>query len=189
MEKLSLSKANELIKETTTAPHLVAHALAVSVAMGAMAEHFSEDVDYWQAVGMLHDYDYEQYPDEHLQHTSEPLKQAGIDDETIRTILSHGWELCSDVKPEKLIDKALYTVDALTGLVSATAKMRPNGISDLEPKSVVKKFKDKGFAAGVDRNVINKGLEMLEMDRATAIEICINGMKPHAKALGIEGTV
>ncbi len=188
MSKLSLEKATELIKSTTTQPHLITHAIAVSSAMGAMAEHYGEDVEYWQAIGMLHDYDYEQHPEEHLKHTAEPLKSAGIDDETINTILSHGYEICSDIKPEKLIDKALYTVDALTGLVSATSKMRPNGILDLEPKSVAKKFKDKSFAAGVDRTVITKGLEMLDMERSLAIEICIKGMKAHAKELGLEGT-
>lgn len=187
MATLTKEKADELIRSTTNEPHLLQHAVAVSAALGACAKHFGEDSEYWEAVGLLHGYDYEKYPSEHLKHTQEPLREAGIDDITIRAILSHGWDICTEIKPETQLEKSLFTLDALTGLVSATAKMRPNGISDLEPSSVVKKFKDKHFAAGVDRALIDKGLEMLGMDRATAIAISIEGMKPHAKELGLMG--
>lgn len=182
---LTKEKAQELLDTTTTMLHLKQHALAVSSAMGAMAKHFEADCAYWEAIGLLHDYDYEQYPDEHLQHTQEPLREAGIDEESIRAILAHGWERCGNIEPQTPLEKSLYTLDALTGLISTTAKMRPTGISDLTPQSVVKKLKDKHFAAGVDREVISKGIDLLGMERAEVITLCIEGMKPHADYLGI----
>lgn len=187
MGKLSKEKAQELLQSTTTMPHLMQHGLAVSSAMGAMGRCFGEDSEYWEAVGMLHDYDYQQYPEEHLQHTEQPLRDAGVDEESIHAILSHGWGLCTEEEPRTNMEKSLYALDSLTGLISATAKMRPNGIMDLEPASVAKKFKDKKFAAGVNREVIQKGIEMLEMERAEVIAICIEGMKPYAQELGLTG--
>ncbi|NLW80027.1 MAG: HDIG domain-containing protein [Ruminococcaceae bacterium] len=188
MEKLSKEKSRALLESTTTEAHLLQHALAVSVAMGAMARHFGADADYWQAVGLLHDYDYQQHPDEHLQHTAAPLAGAGVDDESVRAILSHGWGLCTDVQPQTDLEKSLYAVDELTGLISATAKMRPSGIADLEPKSVKKKFKDKAFAAKIDRTVIQQGADMLGMELGALIALCIEGMKPCATELGLLGT-
>ncbi len=188
MGKLTEERAKELLQTTTKQKHLLQHALAVSAAMGAMAHHFNEDEDYWRAVGMLHDYDYEEYPEEHLQHTKEPLLNAGVEEDTVRAILAHGYGMCTDVKPETNLEKSLYAVDELTGLISATAKMRPNGISDLAPKSVKKKFKDKAFAAKIDREVIGKGAEMLGMDVSELIVLCIEGMKPHAAELDLMGT-
>lgn len=187
MEILNKERAQELLSATTTQPHLLQHAFAVSSAMGAMAEHFGADQAYWEAVGLLHDYDYQQYPEAHLQHTREPLLDAGVDEASIRAIITHGWERCSDVEPLTDLEKSLYTLDALTGLISAAAKMRPTGISDLTATSIVKKIKDKHFAAGVDREVISKGIEMLGMDRAEVINLCIAGMKPHAEYLGLVG--
>ena len=187
MAKLNMKRAEELIKTTTKQPHLLQHGLAVSSAVAAMAKHFGEDEDYWGAVGMLHDYDYETHPEEHLHHTEEPLREAGVDEESIRAILSHGWGRVNDIEPKTNLEKSLFLMDALTGLVSATAKMRPTGISDLTSSSVVKKLKDKSFAAGVDRDCIAKGIEMLNMERADAINICIEGMKPHAAQLGLLG--
>ena len=188
MAKLDKSTARKLLETTTTQPHLLQHALAVSAAMGAMARHFGEDEEYWMAIGLLHDYDYEQHPDEHLKHTAEPLAAAGVDAEAVRAILAHGWPECTDVQPETNLEKSLFAVDELTGLISATAKMRPNGIADLEPKSVKKKFKDKHFAAKVDREIIGKGAEMLGMELGELITICIDGMKPYAAELDLLGT-
>lgn len=187
MPKLEMQTAKTLLHETTTQPHLRQHALAVSAAMGAMARHYGEDDAYWEAVGYLHDYDYEQHPEEHLQHTREPLLAAGVDEAAVRAILAHGWGLCTDVEPQTLMEKSLYAVDELTGLISATARMRPNGIMDLEPKSVKKKFKDKAFAAKIDREVIRKGAELLGLDLGEMIALCIEGMKAHAAELGLEG--
>lgn len=187
MEKLDKQKSRALLETTTTEAHLLQHALAVSAAMGAMARHFGADEEYWEAIGLLHDYDYEQHPEEHLQHTEEPLKAAGVDGDAVRAILSHGWGLCTDVEPQNELEKSLYAVDEMTGLISATAKMRPSGISDLEPSSVKKKFKDKRFAAKIDRDVIRKGAEMLGMDLGEMITLCIEGMKPYAAELGLLG--
>ena len=185
MEKLTMQKAEQLLQETTTLPGLLQHALAVSACMGAMARHFGADAAYWEAVGFLHDYDYQVYPDSHLHHTEQPLREAGVDEESIRAILAHGWNVCNDVEPQSDMEKSLFAVDAASGLVSATAKMRPNGILDLTAASVAKKFKDKSFAANVSRETIQKGVEMLDIDRAALFALCIEGMQPHAQKLGI----
>lgn len=182
---LTLEKAKKLIETTTTEAHLKAHALAVMAAMGAMAEHFKEDKEHWQAVGYLHDYDYEQYPTEHLRHTAEPLRQQGVEESEIRAILSHGYPHCSKEKPITDMEKSLYTVDELTGIISACSKMRPNGILDLEISSFMKKFKDLKFAAKCDRELIKGGCDMLGMDVKTVSEICIEGMRLFAIELGI----
>lgn len=188
MEKLAIEKSRELLAQTTTEKHLLQHALAVSAAMGAMAKHCGEDESYWQAVGFLHDYDYQQHPNEHLQHTKEPLEAAGVDEDAIRAILAHGWGICTDTEPQTPLEKSLYAVDEMTGLISATALMRPTGITDLEAKSVKKKFKDKRFAAKIDREVIQKGADMLGMDLGELISICIEGMKENADELGLGGS-
>ena len=129
MAGLTMERAKELLHSTTTEAHLFEHAIGVSAAMGAMARHFGEDEAYWRAVGYLHDYDYEQYPEEHLKHTEEPLRAAGVDEESIRAILAHGWGLCSEVEPQTPMEKSLFTVDELTGLIGATAPPRPAGLS------------------------------------------------------------
>ena len=184
---LTLERAIELNNSMVTEDHLILHAKNVCYAMGALAEHFGEDVEHWQAVGMLHDYDYEKYPDEHLKHTAQPLREAGVDEEDIRAILSHGYGICSDVKPETNMEKCLFTVDELTGIIQAAARMRPHGITDLETKSFMKKFKDKRFAAKCDRELIRQGCEMLEMDVKDVAAIAIEGMKAHAQELGLAG--
>lgn len=184
-EKLTMARAKELIASTTTEDHLFQHALAVSACMGAMAKHFGEDEDYWRAVGYLHDYDFEQFPEEHLKHTEEPLREAGVDEESIHAILAHGYGLCTETVPESKLDKSLYTVDELSGLISATARMHPGGIAELQANSVKKKFKDKRFAAKIDRAVIQDGCTRLGMELPDVITICIEGMRPFAAELGI----
>ena len=185
MPGLTMETARQLLATTTTEDHLFEHAIGVSAAMGAMARHFGADEEYWKAVGYLHDYDYEQFPEEHLHHTAEPLRAAGVDEETIRAILAHGFGPCTDVEPVTDLEKSLFTVDELTGLVAATARMRPGGISDLEVSSVKKKFKDKRFAAKIDRAVIQQGCDMLGMDLADVIGLCIEGMRTEMDALGL----
>ena len=185
---LTLDRAIELNNTMITEDHLILHAKNVCYAMGAMAEHFGENVEHWQAVGMLHDYDYEKYPEEHLQHTEEALRNEGVDEDDIRAILSHGYGICTDVKPESNMEKSLFTVDELTGIIQACARMRPHGIKDLEVKSFMKKFKDKRFAAKCDRELILQGCEMLGMDLKDVAGIVIEGMKAHAEELGIAGT-
>ena len=184
---LTMQRAIELNGTMVTEEHLLLHAKNVCYAMGAMAEHFGEDVEHWQAIGILHDYDYEKFPEEHLAHTEVPLREAGVDEEDIRAILSHGYGICTDVKPENNLEKSLFTVDELTGIVQACARMRPLGITDLEVKSFMKKFKDKRFAAKCDRELILKGCEMLGMDVKDVAAIVIEGMKAHAEELGLTG--
>lgn len=184
---LTLERAIELNNTMVTEDHLILHAKNVAYAMGALAEYFGEDIEHWQAVGMLHDYDYEKYPKEHLQHTEEPLREAGVDEEDIRAILSHGYGICTDVEPISNMEKSLFTVDELTGIIQAAARMRPHGITDMETKSFMKKFKDKRFAAKCDRTLIRKGCEMLGMDVKDVAEIAIKGMKEHAQELELEG--
>ncbi len=185
---LTLERATELNATMVTEEHLLIHAKNVSYAMGAMAKHFGEEPEHWEAIGMLHDYDYEKYPEEHLLHTKEPLLAAGVAEEDVRAILSHGWGICTDVEPETNLEKSLFTVDELTGIIQACARMRPNGIKDLEVKSFMKKYKDKRFAAKCDRDLIRKGCDLLGMDVKDVAEICIEGMRPHAEELGLAGT-
>ncbi len=182
---LTLDRAKELLETTTTEDHLFLHAKNVSVAMGGMAKHFGEDEQHWMAIGHLHDYDYEQHPDEHLQHTEKDLIAAGVTEEEVRAILAHGYGHCNDVEPLTNLEKSLFTVDELTGIIQAAARMRPMGITDMEISSFMKKFKDKKFAAKCDREVIRKGCEMLGMDVREVAEICINAMKEYADELHI----
>ena len=185
---LTLQEAKELNRDQVTEPHLIIHSTNVMAAMGAMARHFGADEDYWMAIGYLHDYDYEKYPEEHLQHTAEPLAEAGVCEEDIRAILSHGYGILNDIKPETDLETSLFTVDELTGIIEACARMRPRGITDLEVKSFMKKFKDKRFAAKCDRALILQGCEMLGMDIREVAEICIEGMRPYAAEIGLLGT-
>ena len=182
---LTIERAKELLATTTTEEHLFLHAKNVAVAMGGLAKHFDEDADHWTAIGYLHDYDYEQYPEEHLQHTEEPLLAAGLTAEEVRAILAHGYGHCNDVLPITNMEKALYTVDELTGIIQAAARMRPMGITDMEISSFMKKFKDKKFAAKCDREIIKAGCEMLGMAVRDVAAICIEAMKAHAEELQI----
>ena len=182
---LTLERAKELLKTTTTEEHLFLHAMNVSVAMGGMAEHFGEDKAHWMAIGHLHDYDYEQHPEEHLQHTEKELLAEGLTEQEVRAILAHGYGHCNDVEPQTDLEKSLYTVDELTGIIQAAARMRPLGIIDMEIASFMKKFKDKKFAAKCDREVIRKGCEMLGMEVKDVAAICIEAMKEHADELQI----
>ena len=182
---LTLQRAEELLKTTTTEEHLLLHAMNVSVAMGGMSKHFGEDEAHWMAVGYLHDYDYQQHPEEHLQHTKEPLLEAGVEEWEVRAILAHGYGHCNDVEPVTLLEKSLYTVDELTGIIQAAARMRPLGITDMEIGSFMKKFKDKKFAAKCDREVIKKGCDMLGMEVRDVAAICIEAMKEKAELLQI----
>ena len=182
---LTLDKAKELLATTTTEPHLYLHAKNVMVAMGGLAKHFGENEELWMAIGYLHDYDYEQYPEEHLRHTEAPLLAAGLTEEEVRGILAHGYLHLNDVQPVSNMEKALFTVDELTGIIQAAARMRPLGITDMEVSSFMKKFKDKKFAAKCDREVIRKGCEMMGMEVRDVAAICIDAMKAHAVELEI----
>lgn len=182
---LTLERAEALLKTTTTEEHLFLHAKNVSVAMGGMAAHFGEDKQHWMAIGHLHDYDYEQHPDAHLQYTEKELLAQGLTEEEVRAILAHGYGHCNDVEPVTDLEKSLFTVDELTGIIQAAARMRPMGITDMEISSFMKKFKDKKFAAKCDREVIRKGCDMLGMEVKAVAEICIAAMKEYADELQI----
>ena len=182
---LTMERAAELLKTTTTEEHLFLHAKNVSVAMGGLARHFGEDDALWEAIGYLHDYDYEQHPEEHLQHTEKPLLEAGLTEEEVRAILAHGFGHCNDVEPKTLMEKSLFTVDELTGIIQAAARMRPMGITDMEISSFMKKFKDKKFAAKCNRDIIKQGCEMLGMEVKEVAAIVIEAMKEYADELQI----
>lgn len=180
---LTLERAKELLNTTTTEEHLFLHAKNVMAAMGGLAKHFGEDESYWMAIGYLHDYDYEKHPEEHLQHTEQPLKDAGLTDEEVRAILAHGYGIVNDVEPITNLEKSLFTVDELTGIIQAAARMRPAGITDMEVSSFMKKFKDKKFAAKCNRDLICQGCEMLGMEVRDVASICIEAMKECADEL------
>ena len=174
---LTLERAKEINRDMVTEDHLIIHSLNVCYAMGAMADHFGADKEHWMAVGYLH-----------LQHTKQELLDEGVEPEDVRAILSHGWGICTDVEPLTDLEKSLFAVDELTGIIQAAARMRPNGITDLSTKSFMKKFKDKKFAAKCDRELIKKGCEMLKMEVSEVATICIDGMRPHAEEIGLAGT-
>ena len=154
------------------------HALAVEGVMRHFAAILSEDQDKWGIIGLLHDIDFEQYPQEHCIKAQDLLAEEGIDEEYIHAVASHGYGLCCDVKPEHKMEQVLYTIDELTGLVMANALMRPSkSIMDMEVKSLKKKFKTASFAAKIDRDVIQKGCDMLGMELDYVMEQTILGMR------------
>ena len=186
MSKLTLECAKEILGKHTTEEHLFTHAKAVSAAMGAMAEYFKEDKEHWEAIGYLHDVDYEQYPDEHCKHVRELLEPEGVDKEDIDTIISHGYGITTDeVEPTTNCAKSLFTVDELTGIVHAYGLMRPEGLDGMTVKSLKKKFKDKHFAAKCNRDIINRGIENLGMELGEVMEHCIKGMQEHHEEIGL----
>ena len=182
--------AFDLLNEYNSKPGLIRHALSVEAVMAHFAEKFGEDVEMWRIIGLIHDLDYERFPEEHCSKTQEILLERGWPKDYIRAVMSHGWELCTDVKPETKLEKTLYAVDELTWLVASTALVRPSkSVLDMKAKSVKKKWKDKSFAAGVNRSVIDKGAQMLEMERGELITETIAGMCNVASEIGLKGTV
>jgi len=167
---------------------LIKHALAVESVMRYMARKRGEDDEKWGIVGLVHDLDYERYPDRHCTKTEEILRAENWPEEYVRAVVSHGWGICSDVKPESEMEKTLFAVDELTGLVTTSALVRPSrSVMDLTAKSVKKKWKDKRFAAGVDRSIIEKGAEMLGVELGELITDTIMGMREVADAIGLKG--
>lgn len=179
-------KALALLKQYNESQALVVHGLAVEAIMRHYAAKAGEDVEYWGCVGLLHDVDYEKYPEEHCKRAVGILQGAGYDEAFIHAVVSHGYGLVSDAEPQLYMEKVLYTVDELSGLINATAIMRPSrSVMDLEVKSVKKKFKDKKFAAGVDRGVILDGCQRLGVELDDVINECILGMRESHEALGL----
>ena len=187
---LTRDEALALLKEYNESDALVKHGMAVEGVMRHFARKYGEDEEKWGIVGLLHDLDYEKYPDQHCVKVQEIMQERDIDPEIIRAVASHGYGICVDIEPKSQMEKVLYTIDELTGLVNATAIMRPSkSVLDLETKSVKKKFKSKGFAAGVDREIIKKGCERLEMDLGDVIEEVILGMREVCDAIDLRGEV
>jgi putative nucleotidyltransferase with HDIG domain len=167
---------------------LIRHALAVEGVMRHMARKYGEDEELWGIVGLIHDLDYEQFPDQHCRKTEEILRQHDWPEPIVRAVISHGYGICTDVEPLSTLEKVLFAVDELTGLVATTALVRPSkSVMDLKAKSVKKKWKDKRFAAGVDRGIIERGAAMLEVELAELIGDTIAGMREVADAIGLKG--
>ena len=168
---------------------LLKHALAVEGVMRYFARKRGEDEEKWGIIGLVHDLDYEQFPEQHCRKSEEILKGLDWPDEYIRAVLSHGWGICSDVEPQTELERVLYAIDELTGLVVTTTLVRPSkSVLDLKAKSVKKKWKDKRFAAGVDRSIIEKGAQMLGLDLTDLITDTIMGMREVAEDIGLRGT-
>jgi putative nucleotidyltransferase with HDIG domain len=181
-------EAFALLKKYNQTESLIKHALAVEGVMRYMARKRNEDEDKWGTIGLIHDLDYEQFPDQHCKKTEEILRENNWPEEYIRAVISHGWGICVNVKPETELEKVLYAIDELTGLVVTTALVRPSkSVMDVKTKSVKKKWKDKRFAAGVDRSIIEKGAEMLGVELSELITDTIKGMQDVAEEIGLKG--
>lgn len=184
-------EAWELLTRYTEGENLLKHALAVEGVMRHMARKRGlgdADIEMWGVVGLAHDVDYERWPEEHCGRASGILREAGWPEEHVRAVLSHGWGRCTDVEPVSDLEKALYAIDELTGLVTAAALVRPSrSVLDLSVKSVKKKWKEKSFAAGADREVIQQGADMLGVELGELIEDTIEGMRSVADAIGLSG--
>ena len=179
-------QALALLRQYNESEALVQHGREV----GAILEHFAtkagEDPDYWDSVGLLHDVDYEKYPEQHCEKAVDILKEAGYDEAFIHAVVSHGYGLVCQVEPELYMEKVLYTIDELSGLIHAAVLMRPSkSVMDLEVKSLKKKFKDKRFAGGVNREVILDGCQRLGMELDQVMEECIQGLRERHEDLGL----
>lgn len=183
-------EALALLKEFNKSDSLIKHALSVEGVMRYIAAKYDEDVDKWGVIGLVHDLDYEQYTDQHCQQTERILRERNWPEDYIRAVLSHAWGMFTDIKPEARMEKVLYAIDELTGLVAAAALVRPSkSVLDMKPKSVKKKWKDKRFAAGVNREVIDQGAELLGVERGELIQDVIMGMREVAEEIGLAGEI
>jgi putative nucleotidyltransferase with HDIG domain len=182
--------AYALLTEYNQNDRLVKHGLAVEAVMRHMARKLGHDEEKWGVIGLVHDLDYEKFPEEHCRKTGEILRAHDWPEDYIHAVLSHGWGICTDVEPEHEMEKVLYAIDELTGLVIAVALVRPSkSLMDLTVKSVKKKWKDRSFAAGADRDVIEKGAERLGLEVSELIEETIAGMRDVAAQLGLDGSL
>ncbi len=190
-KKPTREEALELFKSYNKSDSLLRHAFAVEATMKHFAELLEEpDVEKWAVVGLIHDLDYEMYPEEHCIKVREILREENYPEDYIKAVASHGYEICSEVEPTEKMEKVLYAIDELTGLITASALVRPSkSILDIKPKSVNKKWKDKAFASGVDRDIIQKGIDMLGMNRTEVIQETINAMKKVADEIGLKGNL
>jgi len=190
MQAPTRDEALALLKEFNQNESLIKHALAVEGVMRYMARKRGHDEEKWGMIGLVHDLDYDRYPEQHCQKTEEILKERDWPEEYVRAVLSHAWGMCTDIEPQHEMEKILYAIDELTGLVVAVALVRPSrSVLDMKVKSVAKKWKDKSFAAGANRDVIQKGAKMLGLELSDLFEEVIMGMREVAEAIGLAGTV
>ena len=183
---ITRQQAYELLTKYNHEPFHIQHALTVEGVMRWYANELGhgDEADFWAIVGLLHDIDFELYPEQHCIKAPELLREGGVSEEMIHAIVSHGYGLCADVKPEKEMEKLLFAADELTGLIGAAARMRPSkSVSDMELSSLKKKFKDKKFAAGCSRDVIRNGAEMLGWELDTLLERTIQAMRVDEAAI------
>ncbi len=179
-------EALSLFKEFNRSESLLKHAYSVEGVMRYIARKLGEDEEKWGIIGLVHDLDYERFPEEHCTRSRQILEEREWPEEYIRAVVSHGWGICSDAEPQSTVEKTLYAIDELTGLVTAAALVRPSkSVSDMEAKSVMKKWKDKSFAAGVNRSVIERGSEMLGVDLRDLVTDTIMGMREVAGKIGL----
>ena len=184
--KPTYDEALSLFREFNDSESLLKHAYSVEGVMRYMARKNGEDEEKWAIVGLIHDLDYERFPDQHCKKSREILEKRGWPEEYIRAIVSHGWGICSEIEPQTKMERTLYTVDELTGLITAVAIIRPSkSVAGLEAKSVLKKWKDKSFAAGVNRSVIENGAAMLGVELKDLITDAIMGMRQVAARIGL----
>lgn len=179
-------EALALFQEFNQSESLLKHAYSVEGVMRYIARKMGENEEEWGIAGLVHDLDYERYPEQHCHKSREILVERGWPEKYIRAVVSHGWGICSDVEPKTTMEKTLYAIDELTGLVTAVALIRPSrSVADLEAKSVMKKWKDKAFAAGVNRSVIEQGTAMLEVELRDLVTDVIMGMRQVADKIGL----
>ncbi|MGN0022521.1 MAG: hydrolase [Elusimicrobiaceae bacterium] len=187
--EINREAALALLKEYNKEPFHILHALTVEAAMRWFAKNlgYSEDEEYWALTGLLHDIDFEMYPSEHCKKAPELLKKAGVGEDMVYSICSHGYGLCCDIEPKHQMEKVLFAVDELTGLIGAAAKMRPSkSVRDMEVSSLKKKFKDKKFAAGCSRDIIKKGAEMLGWDLEKLMQDTLEAMRASEESVNKE---
>jgi len=179
-------EAQSLLKEFVRSDSLLKHSYAVEGVMRYMARKMGEDENKWAIIGLVHDLDYEQFPEQHCSKAQEILRERGWPEEFVRAVASHGWAICNDIEPQTNLEKVLYATEELTGLITAVAIIRPSrSVRDLEVKSVMKKWKDKSFAAGVNRSVIEKGVALLGVELTGLINDVIMGMREVAERIGL----
>lgn len=188
MDTPTRDDAWKLLHEYMQSDNLIKHSLAVEGVMRHLACKHGEDEEKWGVIGLIHDVDYEQYPDQHCSKVREILAERGWPEEYIRAVQSHGYSRVNDIEPQSLMEKSLFAIDELTGLVTATALVRPSkSVLDTKTKSVKKKWKDKGFSAAVDRDLIQSGAEKLGVELSELIEDTIMGMRDVADEIGLKG--
>ena len=181
-------EAWKLLQEYVPSDALRRHGLTVEAVMRHVARKHGQDEEMWGIIGLVHDIDYDQFPGEHFVKVVEILNKHDWPEDYIRAVVSHGWGICSDFEPLTDLEKTLFAIDELTGLVTAAALVRPSwSVLDLPAKSVMKKWKDKAFAAGANRSVIEKGAAMMGVELNALIQDTIDGMRPVAEAIGLKG--